>query len=213
VLLALCLVLVVLTVPLLGGRLGRLSELRIRWISLAVLAVVLQAAALYVVPGGDTDLHRILHLASYVAAGACLLVNLQVPFLWLVALGGLLNFIAIAANGGVMPASRSALETAGLDESGSFANSDVVDDARLGFLGDVFAIPASWPASNVFSLGDVVLVVGVFLTLHAVSGSRLFGRRRAHLLSDEEGAADREDGQQRDGDERLRRGEVRQASA
>jgi hypothetical protein len=99
--------------------------------------------------------------------------------MWVVALGGLLNFIAIAANGGVMPASRGALQSAGLDvRSGSFANSDVVEGANVAFLGDVFAIPAGWPGANVFSLGDAVMLLGAFLVLHAATGSRLFAARR-----------------------------------
>ena len=50
--------------------------------------------------------------------------------------------LAIAANGGVMPAARGALQTAGLDvRSGEFANSDLVENADVAFLGDVFAIP------------------------------------------------------------------------
>ena len=182
--LALAFLLLVLTVPVAGGRLSRLEHLKLRWMWLAVAAVVVQVLILAVVPGGDTGWHRALHLATYALAGACVIANLrQVRFLWVVALGGVLNLIAIAANDGVMPASRSALETAGLDErDGSFTNSDAVTDANLAFLGDVFAIPASWPASNVFSVGDVVMLVGAFLLLHAATGSRLFGGRRTERL-------------------------------
>src|ERR671910_890224 len=99
-----------------------------------------------------------------------------------VALGGALNLIAIVANGGVMPASRGALEDAGLDaRSGEFANSDLVEGANVAFLGDVFAIPAGWPGANVFSLGDAVMIAGAFLALHAATGSRLFAAaRREH---------------------------------
>lgn len=180
--LALAFVLLVLTVPLLGGKLGRLEELRLRSVWLAGLAFALQVLIVTVVPEGDTGVHRAAHLASYALVGACVLRNIRLPFLWVVALGGLLNLIAIVANGGVMPASRSALESAGLDvRSGSFANSDLVADARLAFLGDVFAVPAGWPAANVFSAGDVVMVAGAFLALHAVTGSRLGGALRRSL--------------------------------
>ena len=211
--LLLALLVVVLTVPLAGGKLSRLEGLRIRWIALAALAFAIQLVIVVVAPEGDTVLHRIVHIATYALAGACLLRNLDLRFLWVVALGGLLNFIAIAANGGVMPASRGALETAGLDlQSGEFANSDFVEDARVAFLGDVFAIPAGWPGANVFSVGDVVALAGVVLVLHAATGSRLC-RGGAYLVANEQRAADREDDQKRDGDERLGRGEVGQASA
>jgi hypothetical protein len=45
--------------------------------------------------------------------------------------------------------------------------------SSLSFLGDVFAVPASWPVSNVFSVGDVILVVAALLALHCLCGSRL----------------------------------------
>jgi len=60
-----------------------------------------------------------------------------------------------------MPATHGALATAGVTPSGeTFANSAYVEHARLWFLGDVFAIPASWPLANVFSVGDVLIALG-----------------------------------------------------
>jgi hypothetical protein len=163
------------SVPLAGGRLSALGDLKLRSIWLAGLAFGVQVLLVTVLPEGDETLHRAAHLATYALVGACLLRNLDLPFAWLIALGGALNFAAIAANGGVMPASRSALATAGLEPAGggSFANSDLVEDAHLAFLGDVFAIPAGWPGANVFSLGDVLLVAGALLALHVLCGSRL----------------------------------------
>lgn len=180
--LALALLALLLTVPLAGGKMSRLGTVRIRWIGLAAVAFAVQVVIVVVVPDGDTNLHRIVHLATYAAAGAVLVRNLDLRFLWVVGVGGLLNLVAIAANGGVMPASRGALEAAGLEvQSGQFANSDVVEGAHVAFLGDVFAIPAGWPGANVFSVGDVVMLVGVFLAVHAAAGSRLAGPGRTRL--------------------------------
>ena len=180
--LALAFLLLLLTVPLAGGKLSRVEEVRIRWVWLAVVAFAVQVVLVTVVPEGDAGLHRILHLLTYALAAACLLRNLDLRFVWLVGVGGLLNLIAIAANGGVMPASRSALHTAGLDvQSGQFANSDFVENAHVPFLGDVFAIPAGWPGANVFSVGDALMLVGVLLAIHAAAGSRLVGSARTAL--------------------------------
>ena len=91
-----------------------------------------------------------------------------------------------------MPASRGALETAGLDvQSGQFANSDYVEGAHVAFLGDVFAVPAGWPGANVFSVGDVLMLVGVFLAVHAAAGSRLGGTARTGLPRSQESPAAR----------------------
>jgi hypothetical protein len=181
--LALAFLLLILTVPAAGGRLSKFEELRIRGVWLAVVAFAVQVLLVTIIPAGDTGVHRAAHLSTYGLVGACALMNLrQIRFLWVVALGGLLNFLAIAANDGVMPARRGALEAAGLDvREGSFANSDLVEGANLAFLGDVFAIPAGWPGANVFSLGDVLMLAGAFLVLHAATGSRVFAAgRREH---------------------------------
>jgi hypothetical protein len=180
--LALAFLLLLVTVPVAGGRLSRLESLEIRGLRLAAAAFAIQVVLVTVVPEGNETVHRIAHVLTYFLAAACILRNLHLRFMWIVALGGLLNFIAIAANAGVMPASRSALETAGLDPaSGQFANSDLVTGANVAFLGDVFAIPAGWPGANVFSAGDAVMVLGAFLVLHAATGSRLFAAGREPL--------------------------------
>jgi len=177
--LALAFLLLLLTVPAAGGRLSALEEVRLRWVWLVALAFAVQVVIVTLAPEGDPTVHRLVHVMTYALAGVCVLRNLDLRFVWVVALGGLLNFVAIAANGGVMPASRGALERAGLDvQSGDFANSDFVENAHVSFLGDVFAIPAGWPGANVFSVGDALMLVGVFLVLHAATGSSLVPSKR-----------------------------------
>jgi hypothetical protein len=168
------------SVPLAGGRLTRLAGLRFRGAPLIAGALALQVLIISVVPGWDSWLHDAVHLATYGLAAAFLWLNRRVPGLLLAGAGGALNFAAIAANGGVMPAREGALRTAGLEYgTGDFENSTVVEDANLAFLGDVFAIPEGWPLANVFSIGDVVLVAGVLAGLHVVGRSRLAPRARA----------------------------------
>jgi hypothetical protein len=180
----LAILLCLVTVPLAGGHLARLGEVRFRAGWLALLAIAAQILIVSVAPGGSEAWHNGAHLASYALLAAFATVNLGFPYLWLMALGGLLNLLAITANGGVMPADPDALAAAGLDpDSGDFANSAAVDDPRLPFLGDIFAVPDAWPASNVFSIGDVLLVVGAFLALHTVCRSRLALPRFATLPS------------------------------
>jgi Family of unknown function (DUF5317) len=170
------------TIPLLHGSFARFGAVQVRWPAAAIAAIAGQfllgvAASTHV---GDT-IGRVVHLASYLPAAAFLIANRRLAFLWIVGLGGAANLAAISANGGVMPASATALRTAGIAQApGSFTNSTFVDKARLGFLGDVFAIPQSWPLSNVFSAGDVLIAVGFAVVVHAMAGSRL-GRRQGQL--------------------------------
>lgn len=162
-----------LAVPLLGGRLGALAELRFRhvWAVYGALGLAILGIGL---PGLPDGLRSALLVAAYPVGAVFLVANRRVPGMPLVALGAALNLLAITANGGVMPASPAALARAGLAADGSgFQSSAAVAEPRLAFLGDVFSIPASWPLSNVFSIGDVLIGVGLAWGLHRVCGSRL----------------------------------------
>ena len=171
------------TVPLLGGRLERVGAVRfqqVAWLmaALAIQVVVLQVAAEALAPRAAA----VLHVASYALAVCFVWWNRSVPGLLLIGLGGLCNLLAIAANGGVMPASPAARAAAGIAAGRGFENSAVVVDPQLAFLGDVFAWPAPLPLANVFSAGDVVLMLGTAVLVHRVGGSRLPLRlRRAPL--------------------------------
>ena len=100
-------------------------------------------------------------MAAYPVGAVFLAANWQLPGMPLIAVGAALNLLAISVNGGVMPASPTALAGAGLgvDEPG-FQNSTALAEPRLALLGDVFYLPASWPLSNVFSVGDILIAVG-----------------------------------------------------
>jgi hypothetical protein len=171
-------VVVLASAPLAGGRLSRLVELPIRGLALMPAALALQILIFSVVPHWPEPILVAGHILSYVAAGAFVWVNRRLPGLWIAALGGAANFAAITTNGGVMPARPEALRAAGLvSEAGRFENSAAATDAPLWFLGDVFAIPASWPLANVFSVGDVLLLVGLVWFVHRASGSKLVPTR------------------------------------
>ena len=157
----------ILTVPMTRHSLAPLSRLPIRGTLLVWLAIGLQLT-ITMLPRFPDTLGRSLHLVSFALAAAFMWSNRHLPGVYAVALGGAMNLTAIAANGGTMPASPWAWHTAGfptlVDE---FENSNVVHAARLRWLGDILAIPKGWPFANVFSVGDVVIVIAVAYFAHA----------------------------------------------
>lgn len=169
------LALAVVTVPLFRGRIAGLVDIDLGWTWLVVAAIGLQILIISVIPDQFEGIHRPLHFLSYLLAGAFVVANIKIPGVWLIGLGGLLNLIAISANGGVMPASADALAGAGMAvESDEFVNSGVLEDPNLIFLGDIFWIPGEVPVLNtVFSVGDVLIAVGTVVLIHSVTGSRL----------------------------------------
>ncbi len=169
------LALVTVSVPMTGGRLTWLARMPFRRLELVVVATFIQIlvvnVASTVLPAAVSSA---LHLASYGFVVAFLVANRHIVGLWIVGVGGALNLIAIAANGGVMPARPGALAAAGRAAAvEGFTNSTAVADARLWFLGDIFAWPEPMPLANVFSIGDVALVIGAGVILHVHAGSRL----------------------------------------
>ncbi len=173
-LIALLGLLAVLSVPVAGGRLSRLLDLHLRFTWVLLLGLLIQVFIISIVPGASDDwLHRALHLGTYGLGFLWLAANPSFPWRWILTIGGALNFLVIAVNGGVMPASESALLQAGEKVGEAFTNSTAVEGARLAFLGDVFTVPSWVPFGNVFSIGDVLIVVGGFLMVHAACESRI----------------------------------------
>ena len=166
VLAALC----ALTVPLTGGRLGRLAELRLRWLWLAPLALGIQVLIVTIAPGGNATLHAAAHITTYVLIGVFLWANRAVAGTRIIALGALANTLAIVVNRGVMPASLTAQRLAGLTEGAGFHNSAALAHPHLLWLGDIIPVPG--PLPNVLSVGDCIIFAGMLVLLHLTCRAR-----------------------------------------
>jgi hypothetical protein len=170
--------LVAATVGLLtGGRWSQLAELEIAWIPLAIAGLAMQWFA-----PSHGILPVILLLVSFAALIAFAVRNLALPGFRLILLGILLNFLVIAANGG-MPVSRSALVASGqvdtleaLVHDGGAKHHVATGDDLLVPLADV--IPVS-PIHNVVSAGDILTYAGVAWLVFATLRTR---RRHVHLV-------------------------------
>ena len=164
------------TVPLAGGRLSRLADIRPKAIWAVLLAAAIQVAITQM-PGGSHGVHVALHVFSYVLDAYFVFANRRLTGVPVVALGAALNVAAITANGGVMPASATALRISGIAERAGFDNSAALAHPHLAFLGDIIPVPGPWPIGNVLSIGDLIIFVGAFIVLHVACGSRVAGLR------------------------------------
>jgi Family of unknown function (DUF5317) len=179
------------SVPLAGGRLGALAEIRPRAVWAVMLAAAIQVAITQM-PGGSHALHVALHVLSYVLDAYFLFANRRLTGMPLVALGAALNVLAIVSNGGVMPANATALRISGIASRPGFDNSAVLAHPHVAFLGDVIPVPGPWPIGNVLSAGDLIIFIGALVVLHAACGSRMSrlrpGRRSARISRDARGS-------------------------
>jgi Family of unknown function (DUF5317) len=151
---------------LLGGRLARLEEVRLRWAAVAVSGLFIQLALF---SGPVVERIGAAGTPVYVGSTALVLVallrNVRVPGLAVVAVGAVSNLAAIVANGGSMPASPAALAVLGKTIGSEYSNSVLGIDPALAPLTDVFALPGWMPMANVFSIGDVLIGLGIAITI------------------------------------------------
>ncbi len=145
-----------------GRRPAGLTEMRFRWSGLALAGLIVQLllflppVAERIGPAGSA-----IYVASSGLVLLAVLANLAVPGLKLAAVGAAANLLAIAANGGYMPASAQALAALGKGVGRAYSNSAVMPDPVLGGLTDIWAMPAWMPFANVFSIGDLLIALGI----------------------------------------------------
>jgi hypothetical protein len=158
-----------------GGRLEGLAKLRFRWAPVAIGGLVVQLLVFGPLGSVVGAAGPALYIGSTLAVLAAVVRNVSIPGLVVVAVGAVSNLAAIVANGGVMPADPGAAALAGLSTgTGEFSNSAVTTAPVLRPLTDIFAVPAGIPLANVFSVGDVLIGIGVAVAI--VAGMRLARR-------------------------------------
>lgn len=156
-----------------GGSAGRLGDLRFEWGALIAVGMAVQVL-LFSTPLGDAlgAAAPVAYIVSNAAVLAAVWRNLAIPGLRLVLVGGASNLIAICVNGGYMPVNPDALVALGRLPRGGYVNSRLVDGVALGPLTDLFAMPVWLPMANIFSVGDVLIGVGVALAIAAAMHGR-----------------------------------------
>jgi hypothetical protein len=156
-----------------GGSFAGLAELRIRWGGLILGGLIVQVV-LFSAPVAER-VHELGPLIYVVSTGAVLSAvfrNWRITGLPMVAVGAASNAAAILANGGFMPAGADAMRVLGASFPTIYSNSSVVAHPALVGLTDIFAIPRPLPFANVFSIGDVIIALGIAMVLIAAMRER-----------------------------------------
>ncbi len=173
---------------LLGGHPQYLLRLRPRWAALIFAALVLHLAIFTDVLGVPLSLVPGLYLLSNVLAAGWLLRNIAIAGFPCIMVGALSNLLAIAANGGRMPVDRRLLAEASGSAfvqavgSGQVRIKAVLADAHtnLPWLTDRFLLPRPFPLPTVFSVGDILIGLGViWLVAAAMRAPASAGRPRS----------------------------------
>lgn len=101
--------------------------------------------------------------------------NRRLPGMPILMIGLILNLLVMVANGGWMPIEpKTASQLVGtnvlqiIDAGSRFGQKDILllpQQIHFGFLADRFLLPAWFPYQTAFSLGDILIALGVFWLL------------------------------------------------
>jgi Family of unknown function (DUF5317) len=153
---------------LLGGRLAGLGEIRFRWAGLAIAGFAAQVVLFSdPVTARVGDLGPPLYVASTALVFVAVLRNLAIRGMPLIAAGAGANLAAIVANGGYMPASPSVAAEFGRGAQEVYSNSRIMDAPALEPLTDVIPLPQWLPFTNIVSIGDILIAVGIVVVVAA----------------------------------------------
>lgn len=159
------------------GSLSNLAQFKLRGAWCILLALSIQVL-IFPLPGREAIIRfgtPYFHLISYVFLLLFVALNRRYWQIILMGFGLLSNFVVVALNGGYMPASVEALRGAGKWKMADCLLAYITcgnvklmsEQTKLNLLGDIFYLPAGVPLASAFSLGDLILALGLILLLQA----------------------------------------------
>lgn len=163
VILALCISLIS------GGKMSRLGELVLREFWLVPLALLIQSGVYWTavrgIGFGPSWASPVLDTGSYFLLLIFTFRNRSLPGMRWISVGILLNTLVIGLNGGVMPVDPSYLPEASRIAllEGQGTHGLISPSTHLSFLADRFYLDMWGLRKQVFSVGDVLIDIGIFL--------------------------------------------------
>jgi hypothetical protein len=158
--------------------LNRIAALPLRFAWILLLAIILQIPLLRApaVSPHELRLQQALLLLSYLLLVAFVILNRRNPGIRVVGAGLGLNLLAILANGGFMPVTAQTLVrinpgsqlqdwSAGMHYPGSKDVIRLPQEIYFWVFSDLLVLPSPFPLPTAFSLGDLVIAVGIIWTL------------------------------------------------
>ncbi|MGE5633354.1 MAG: DUF5317 domain-containing protein [Caulobacteraceae bacterium] len=143
-----------------------------------ILAFIIEFSAVFMASKGFNFLKNniiFIHALSYILLFIGIYFNRTIFAFKIIFLGVFLNFLVIMANGGQMPVAADTMIRIGLtDNLLAIQNGKIVTHTIIGghtalsFLGDIFAFGKPYPRPKIFSIGDVIMAVGVFIYIQKI---------------------------------------------
>jgi len=161
-----------------GGHFSNMKDADLEKWYFFVSAFALEFTAVYLASKGVDFFSEnilIVHCLSYLLLFAGLYFNRTSIAFRIVFVGVLLNFIVIMANGGQMPVSGETMTRIGLiDNMQAIKEGKIVTHTLINsstafkYLGDIFAFGKPYPRPKIFSIGDIIMALGVFMYIQDI---------------------------------------------
>lgn len=105
---------------------------------------------------------------SYILLLVAIMLNIKKNYMKILFIGVMLNAAVIFANEGKMPVSLTGFsgiqqESVIIDRAYDIKHTGVNKDTNLVYLADIILIPKPYPLPKILSIGDVFIMLGVFL--------------------------------------------------
>ncbi|MEH7494833.1 DUF5317 domain-containing protein, partial [Neobacillus niacini] len=152
------------------GNLRAFSQLNLKWGWVFPLLLVVQLAVFMLQNDSEFlgQLSGSIYIIVYIIGLVFLFLNRKNPGFILIFIGVFLNFIVMVLNGGRMPVSVEAAAVLdpgyiqALKESLYAKHAMLTSTTHLGFLGDVIPISDPYPRTQIISIGDIIMNIGIF---------------------------------------------------
>ncbi|WP_407270529.1 DUF5317 domain-containing protein [Radiobacillus sp. PE A8.2] len=153
------------------GKLDWLSKPLFKWGWIFPVLLLVQVTVFYLQNSVQfiASISNYVFMAVYIIGLFFLWINRDHLGLNIIMAGVFLNFLVMIVNGGRMPVSEEAsiiLDPVYIDtiKQGLYAKHALITEStNLAFLGDIIPITDPYPKSQVISIGDVIMNIGIFI--------------------------------------------------
>ncbi|MFC4768041.1 DUF5317 domain-containing protein [Effusibacillus consociatus] len=148
-------------------------ELKARYVMIGILGVQILLA---IIAAKTNQQYPIILNITFLGILVCLFWNRHLSGIKWILGGASLNFLALLLHGGLMPVSAAAMKISGLDNAGFDADSRhyLMEDTAFWWLGDWIPFLTPVGTNYVWSPGDVLVAIGIFVFLVRNSQKRSY---------------------------------------
>ncbi|MCM3693250.1 DUF5317 domain-containing protein [Neobacillus niacini] len=158
------------------GNLRAFSQLNLKWGWVFPLLLLVQLTVFMLQNNSEFlgQLSGSIYILVYMIGLLFLFLNRKNPGFILIFIGVFLNFLVMGVNGGRMPVSvesAAVLDPSyieALKESLYAKHTMLTSTTHLGFLGDVIPISDPYPRTQIISIGDIIMNIGIFIFIQYI---------------------------------------------